>query len=216
MTAGVQGVRGDGSGLRGGRERAGAGRRSAQAAGLAAAAGADVEGVLVGEDLDVVEDVAIAFEVERLGLRAGGDLFVGAVEVVLEGEVEGVEVVAEDVDGGVAGLGAARALAGVVDEDGGGGVRAGAFEGDVGLVDDDLLAVGAGRDEDGAAGGRKVVDGGLHGGVVGFAVGGNMQGGELLGGCGDGEEDEGERRERTQGEALGVGHVGQQLSSPNA
>ena len=50
----------------------------------------------------------------------------GAVEVVLEGDVFGVEVVAEDVDGGVAGLGAAGALAGVVDEDGGGGIGAGA------------------------------------------------------------------------------------------
>ena len=98
-----------------------------------------------------VEDVAVAFDVEGLGLRAGRDLLVGAVEVVLEGDVFGVEVVAEDVDGGVAGFGAAGSLAGVVDDDGLGGVGGGAAEGDVGLIDDDLLAVAAGGDEDGAA-----------------------------------------------------------------
>ena len=79
---------------------------------------ADVERVLVAENVNVGEDVAVAFDVERLRLRACRDLLMGAVEVVLEGDVVGVEVVAEDVDGGVAGLGAAGALAGVVDDDG--------------------------------------------------------------------------------------------------
>ena len=85
-----------------------------------------------------------------------------ACEVVLEGDVEGVEVVAEYVDRSVAQPGATRALAGVVNQYGRGRIGSGAFEGEVGLVDDDLLAVGAGADEYSAAGRRYIVDRGLH------------------------------------------------------
>ena len=46
----------------------------------------------------------------------------------------------------------------------------------MGLIDDDLLAVGAGGDEDGAAGGGEAVDGGLDGRVLGGAVGGYFVG----------------------------------------
>lgn len=89
-----------------------------------------------------------------------------AIEVILESDVESMEVVAEYVDSSVARLGATRALAGVVDEYGGGGIGAGAFEGEVGLVDDDLLTVGTGGDEYSSAGRRYIVDRGLYGPVL--------------------------------------------------
>ncbi len=159
---GGRGVGGGGAGWGwGSGGQAGGGGGRAEVAGLAAALGSDVEGVLIAEDVNVGEDVAVAFDVEGLCLRAGAGLLVGAVEVVLEGDVLGVEVVAEDVNGGVAGFGAAGALAGVIDDDGFGGVGVGADEGYVGLLDDDLLAVGAGGEGDDAAFGGELVDRGL-------------------------------------------------------
>ena len=122
----------------------------------------------------------------------------GAVEVVLEGDVFGVEVVAEDVDCGVADFGSAGTLAGVVYDDGLRWIAAGAAEGDVGLLDDDLLAVAAGSDEDGAAFGGDAVDGGLDGLVFGGAVGGYFVGLLRVGGG----EAGGEERDLDQGEAL--------------
>ena len=101
----------------------------------------------------------------------------GTVEVVLEGDVFCVKVVAKHVDGGIAGLVAARALAGVVDDDGLAGIGVRALQSDVRLVDDDLLAVGAGRDEDDPAGRWHVIDGRLHGGVLTSAVSGHAKGG---------------------------------------
>lgn len=104
----------------------------------------------------------------------------GTVEVVLEGDVFCVKVVAKHVDGGIAGLVAARALAGIIHEDRPAGIGAGAFEGDVRLIDDDLLAIGAGGDQDGAARRRHVIDGRLHGGVLTSAVSGHAKGGNAV------------------------------------
>ena len=58
------------SGLRSRRGRCRGWSRCSPASCLATAAGADVERVLVREDADVVEDVSVAFQVKRLGLRA--------------------------------------------------------------------------------------------------------------------------------------------------
>jgi hypothetical protein len=128
-----------------------------------------------------------------------------AVEVVLEGDVEGVEFVSEYVDSRVARLGTTRALAGVVDEYGSGGIGARAFEGEVGLVDDDLLAVGAGGDEYSAAGRRYIVDCRLHGLVLRRSVSSDVKRGAIvLGVCGgDEREDYGDTCEMN---AFGTSH----------
>jgi len=183
-----------GSGRRRRWEGRGTGRRCSKAARLSTTACADVERVLVGEDVGVIEDVAVAFHVERLRLRAGRSLLVRAVEIVLEGDVIGVEVVAEYVDSRVAGLGAARALTGVVDQNRRGWIWPSALQSDVGLIDDHLFAVGARSDEQGTAGRGNVVDGGLHGGVIGASIRGYAEGGRDgfevgLAICGDGKGD---------------------------
>jgi hypothetical protein len=125
--------------------------------------------------MNVRENVAVALQVESLCLRTGEGLLVSTVEVVLERNVFGAEVVAENVNGGVAWFVAASALAGVVDDDGLAGVWIDAFKGDVGLVDDQLLAVGAGSDKDKATSGRDPVDGGLDRVVITSAIGSDVK-----------------------------------------
>src|ERR1019366_8060206 len=82
-------------------------------------------------------------------------------------------------DGGGTRLAAARTLAGIVDDNRLAGVGASALESDMRLVDDDLLAVGSGCDEDDAARRWQVIDRGLHGGVFASAVSSDMEGGSV-------------------------------------
>ena len=101
----------------------------------------------------------------------------GAVEVVLEGDVFGEEVVGGDVDGGGVQRAAVLAGAAVVDDDGFAGVGIGAADGDVGLVDGEHFAIDAGRNgENRAAGFGRHVERALNGVVVAGAVGGDVEG----------------------------------------
>ena len=163
--------------MRSRRERCRAWSRRSAASGLATAASADVERVLVPKDADVVENVSVAFQVKRLRLRSGEHLLVGAVEVVLECEVERVEVAAEHVNGRIARLGAPRSLAGVVDQDGRRRVCSRSAQRHVGLVDDYLLAIDAGCNENCPACSRNGVDRCLDCLVLRRAIGGNMKNG---------------------------------------
>ncbi len=106
-----------------------------------------------------------------------GKLRMRAVEVVLEGDVFGEEIVAGDVDGGGVQRAAVLAGAAIVDHDRFAGVGIGAADGDVGLVDGEHFAIDAGRNgEHGAAGFGSHVERALNGVVIAGAVGGDVEG----------------------------------------
>ena len=93
-----------------------------------------------------MEDGAVAGDEEGQCLCALGSLLVSAIEVVLEGDVFGKEIVGGNVDGGGVKSAAVLAGAAIVDDDGLACIWIGAAHGDVGLVDGNHFAIDAGRD----------------------------------------------------------------------
>src|ERR1700683_2549533 len=119
-------------------------------AGLAvgsAVATAGVERVLIAEKANVAEDGTIGSDQHRQRLRPDGDLGVGGVPVVGEGEVLGAEVVAAYLGSGRVQCASGSAGTLIESDDGLGSVRIAAAEFDVWLSDRNDLAIGAGRDE---------------------------------------------------------------------
>src|ERR1700728_4941856 len=107
-------------------------------AGLAigsAVATASVERVLIAEEANVAEDGSVGSDQRGQRLRPDGDLGVGGVPVVGEGEVLGAEVVAAYLGGGRVQCAAGSAGTFIEGDDGLGSVRIASSEFDVWLRD---------------------------------------------------------------------------------
>ncbi len=81
-----------------------------------AVAAAGVDGVLIAQQAHIVKDGAVAGDQQRQSLRAGGKLRMGCVEIVLEGDVLGKEVVGGHIHGGGVERAAVLAGAAIIDD----------------------------------------------------------------------------------------------------